>query len=191
MPVYRICNFKAFKNLKRRNNMEFKDVIRKRHSVREYTNQPVPDDKLNRVLEAARLAPSAANRQQWKFVVVRDAAKRQALAVAANNQAFVAQAPLIIVAVALEPDRVMSCGVPAYAVDLAIAIEHIALAAADEGLGTCWIGAFSQEPARKAIEVPDKYKVVTVMLLGFPAKEPEARPRKSFNEIICYDTFKE
>ncbi|GAJ12851.1 unnamed protein product, partial [marine sediment metagenome] len=102
--------------------MEFKDIIQKRRSVREFTDEPVSDEKLRRVLEAARLAPSASNRQDWKFVVVKDTNKRKALTQVANNQAFVGQAPIIIVAVALMPERIMACGVPSYAVDLAIAM---------------------------------------------------------------------
>ena len=171
--------------------MEFQDIILKRRSVREFGDKPVPDEKLRRVLEAARLAPSAGNRQPWKFVVVKDSNKRKALAQAANNQVFVGQASIIIVAVALMPERIMTCGVPSYAVDLAIAIEHIVLAAVDEGLGTCWIGAFSQENARRIVGVPDKYKVVTVMPMGYPAVETAPRPRKPIEEVVCYEKFTE
>jgi len=124
--------------------MDVYEAIKTRRSVRAYQEKDIPEDVLKRILEAARLAPSAGNRQQWKFIVVRDPELRKKLVPAANNQQFVGQAPVIIVAVALEPDRVMSCEVPAYAVDLAIAVDHITLAATAEGLGTCWIGAFSQ-----------------------------------------------
>jgi nitroreductase len=151
----------------------------------------VPEDKLKRILETARLAQSGGNRQQWKFVVVKDAAKRQQIMQAANNQPHVGQAPVIIAAVSLDPVRMMLCDVPSYAVDLSIAVENMALAAIDEGLGSCWIGAFSQDKAREAIDVPDKYKVVALLPLGYPKEEIAARPRKSFAEIICYDTFKE
>jgi nitroreductase len=171
--------------------VEFKEVIQKRRSIRTFSDQPVPEEKLHRVLEAARLAPSAANRQTWKFIVVRDAEKRKAIAQAANNQIFVGQAPVIIAAVALTPDSIMTCDVPSYAVDLAIAMEQLVLAAVDEGLGTCWIGAFSQNGVRKLLGIPDKYKVVTVMPLGFPAGETAARPRKSLEEIVCYEKFRE
>ena len=170
--------------------MDFIDVIKNRRSIREYSDKPVPDDALNHVLEAARLAPSGKNAQAWKFVVIRDAAKRQKLAEAAN-QPFIGKAPVIIAPVALTPERLMLCGVPSYAVDMGIAMEHIVLAAFNEGLGTCWIGAFSQEKAREALGVPDKYRVVTVMPLGYPAQNPAARPRKSLEEIVCYDTFRE
>jgi len=171
--------------------MEFQDVIKKRYSVREYASRPVPDDKLARILEAARLAPTASNRQQLKLIVVKDANTRKELMEAAGNQAHVGQAPLVIAAVAVDPERMMPCDVPTYAVDLAIAIEHMVLAATNEGLGTCWIGAFSQEKARKALGVPDKYKVVTVLPLGYPAKDGAPRAKKSLEEIVCYESFKE
>lgn len=171
--------------------MEFQDLILKRQSIRQYEDKAIPEEKLSRILEAARVAPSASNLQSWKFVVVKDAKKRQELARAANNQSFVGQAPVIIAAVATNPDRMMPCGIPAYPIDLAIAIEHITLAAADEGLGSCWIGAFSQDEARKILGVPDKYKVVTIMPLGYPKGEQSRRPRKSLAEIVCYETFKE
>jgi len=171
--------------------MELKEVIKNRKSIREYEDTPIKEDKLLRVLEAARLAPSGANRQAWKFVVVRDIQRRQKLAQAAEGQTFVAQAPVVIAAVATLPEPMMICGVPAYAVDLAIAVDHITLAAVDEGLGTCWIGAFSQEAARKILNIPAKYKIVVLMPLGFPKEPGRPKTRKSLDEIVCYETFKE
>ena len=85
----------------------------------------------------------------------------------------------------------MSCGVPACAVDLAIAVDHMTLAAVDEGLGTCWIGAFSQEKAREILNVPEDYRVVTIMPVGFPKQTGGQRIRKSLDELVCYETFKE
>ena len=119
--------------------MDLMEIIKKRRSVRDYKDIPVPEDKLLKVLEAARLAPSGGNSQLWKFIVVKDGKRRQQLAKAASGQAFVAQAPVVIAAVALMPERIQQCGVPAYAVDLAIAVDHMTLAAVNEGLGTCWI----------------------------------------------------
>ena len=171
--------------------MELKEVIKNRKSIREYEDRPIPEDKLLRVLEAARLAPSGANSQEYKFVVVRDANRRQKLAQAAEGQTFVAQAPVVIAAVSTMPTLMMICDVPAYAVDLAIAVDHITLAAVDEGLGTCWIGAFSQEATRKILKVPAKYKIVALLPLGYPKEPGRPKNRKSLNEIICYETFKE
>lgn len=116
--------------------MDLYETIKSRYSVRSYLSKPVEQEKLDRILEAARLAPSGSNRQPWKFVVVRDTETRRRMVGACNNQAFVAQAPVVIAAVGLMPDRVMSCGVPGDPVDVAIALEHVALAATAEGLGT-------------------------------------------------------
>jgi nitroreductase len=171
--------------------MELKEVIKNRKSIREYEDTPIKEDKLLRVLEAARLAPSGANRQAWKFVVVRDIQRRQKLAQAAEWQTFVAQAPVVIAAVATLPEPMMICGVPAYAVDLAIAVDHITLAAVDEGLGTCWIGAFSQDAPRKILHIPSKYQIVALLPLGFPKEPGRPKTRKALKEIVCYETFKE
>jgi nitroreductase len=171
--------------------MELMEVILKRESVRTYENKPVPEEKLLKVLEAARLAPSASNRQRWKFIVVRDAERRRQLSRATGGQPHVAQAPVVIAAVSTMPEYVMRCEVPAYPVDLAIAVDHITLAAADEGLGTCWIGAFSQDEARAVLGVPDDCKIVTLLPLGFPRQDRREKTRKSIDEIVCYETFHE
>jgi nitroreductase len=171
--------------------MEFTDVIVNRRSVREYLETPIPEDKLNRILEAARLAPSGGNRQQWKFVVVKEPKRRQKLMEAANNQPMVGQAPVVIATVALDPVRIMLCDVPSYAVDLAIATEHMVLAATNEGLATCWIGAFHQDKACEALGIPSKYKIVSLFPVGYAKRTGPASPRKAIGEIICYEYFKE
>ena len=170
--------------------MDVYQAIKTRYSCRSYKVEPVPEEKLNKVLEAARLAPSAHNEQEWKFIVIKDAKKREQLAEAAG-QSFIAEAPVIIVAVATDPEHVLSSGVPAYAVDLAIAVEHMALQATEEGLGTCWIGAFSQEEVKGVLGIPEEYKVVALLPLGFPADKPKPKSRKNIKEIICYENFSE
>jgi len=169
--------------------MELYEAISGRYSVRSYQDKPVEDDKLGRILEAARLAPSGSNRQPWKFVVVRDPALRAKLGPACRDQDFVATAPVVIAGVGLMPDRKMSCDVPGDPVDVAIAMEHIALAAVAEGLGTCWIGAFHQDQVRELLGVPADAKVIEVMTLGYPADECPTKTRKAIGEIICYDRF--
>lgn len=168
--------------------MNVQEAISKRRSVRDYEDKEVPADKLEKVLRAAQMAPSAHNDQPWKFVVVKKEEIRKKLAKAAQ-QPFIAKAPIIIAAVALEPDKEMSCGVPSYAVNLAIAADHMTLAAAELGLGTCWIGAFSQEEAKDILEVPDQYKIVTLLPLGVPADEPGTKQRKDLEEIISKEKF--
>lgn len=168
--------------------MEVSQAIRERYSVRSYRPDPIPEDKLMRVMEAARLAPSAKNRQPWKFILVTEQEKRDELARMARN-AFVSEAPVCIVAVCTEKDWMLSSGVHAYAVDLAIAIDHMTLAAVDEGLGTCWIGAFDQEPAKELLEVPDEHIIVELLPIGYPNDVPKEKRRKSLEEIICREVF--
>ena len=165
------------------------EAIKTRRSVRSYQDKPVEPEKLQQVLEAARLAPSASNRQDWKFVVVQDAQTRQALAKACHNQAFIAQAPVVIAACSTNPKRVMASGQSAAAVDLAIAVDHITLAATELGLGTCWIGAFDAPAVAKLLAVPAEAVVVHVLPLGYPAETPSGRSRKPADEVICQEKF--
>jgi nitroreductase len=170
--------------------VELKDAIRTREAVREYQDKPVPEDRLKNILEAARLAPTAANRQPIKLVVVRDAKTRRELAQAANGQAFVGEAPVVIAVVATVIQHIMPCGIPSYPIDAAIVADHMTLAAADEGLGTCWIGAFSQDGVRRILGVPETSLVVTLLPLGYPKTHRGTKPRKSPEEFVCYETYK-
>ena len=167
--------------------MNLFEAIEERRSVRSWAGREVEEEKLRQVMEAARLAPSARNLQEWKFVVVRDAALREQLIEAANGQRFVGEAPVVIVACAVEHDHVMSCGHPSSLVDVAIALEHIALAARALGLGTCWIGAFDQDKVRGVLGIPDSVQIVELMPLGYPASWPDARGRKAPDDVVCYD----
>ena len=165
--------------------MDIKEVFQKRYSCRSYQGKSVPEEKLKSILEAAQLAPSAHNRQSYKFIVIRDREKREKLAEAAG-QGFIAQAPIVIAGVALEPEEVLRSGVPAYAVDLGIAMEHIALQATAEGLGTCWIGAFSQEKAKEILGVPKEYKIVALMPVGYAADFSRPKGKKNLEELVSY-----
>ena len=169
--------------------MEMFEAIQQRRSIRRYDSRDVEEEKLFRILEAARLAPSANNRQEWRFVVVRDQKKRMRLIKAAANQTFVGEAPVVIACCSVEDDKVMRCGHPAYAIDLAIAIDHMTLAAADLGLGTCWIGSFYEEAVREILDIPDKVRVVELLTLGYAAEKPASRTRKNLNEIVSYDSW--
>ncbi len=169
--------------------MDVIEAIKTRRSVRSYQDKPVEPEKLEQILEAARLAPSACNFQEWKFIVVQDAGTRQALAKACHDQAFIGQAPVVIAACSTNPARLMASGQPTAAVDLAIAVDHMSLAAVELGLGTCWIGAFDAPAVAKLLAVPAEAVVVHVLPLGYPAKSSAARPRKSIAEIICSEKF--
>lgn len=106
-------------------------------------DKPIEEAKLRVVLEAGRLAPSARNLQEWRFILVKDSDVRRKIGQAANGQEFVGDAPVVIVACAVTDLRVMSCGQLCYPIDVAIALDHISLVAVELGLGTCWIGAFN------------------------------------------------
>ena len=171
--------------------MEVMAAIRNRRSIRDWEDRPLPEDKLAKILEAVRLSPSARNSQDRSFVVVQDGEQRRRLARAAGHQQHLAEAPAIIAAVATKPEYHMPNGVAAYPVDLAIALDHITLVAVEEGLGTCWIGGFDQDAARKALGVPEEYVIAALLTLGFPKSIPEAKPRKPLEDIIRHDRFRE
>jgi len=170
--------------------MDVMEAIRKRRSIRAYQDRPVEEEKLQAVLEAGRLAPSAKNLQEWRYVVVRDPDLRAKLADAANGQKFVGEAPVVIVACAETDQHRMPCGEMSYPIDVAISLDHMSLKAVEEGLGTCWIGAFNQEAVKKLLGIPDDVRVVELMPLGHPASEPAARPRMNLDEIVMYDKWR-
>jgi nitroreductase len=172
--------------------MSLLPVIQRRYSVRAYQARPVEAAKLKTILEAARLAPSARNVQEWRFVVVQDSAVRQKLVPAANNQAFVGEAPVVIVCCAIKTDYTMRCGHLAYPIDLAIAIEHMALQAVEEGLGTCWIGSFYEDQVKSILGIPDAIRVVELLTLGYPRDAAPTAPknRLSLDEIVCQDRWR-
>jgi len=167
--------------------MDVYECIKERRSVRNYLDKEVETEKLHRVLDCARLAPSANNKQNWRFVVVKDPELRNKLCEAAKGQKFVAQAPVVIVACALETDYVMTCGHPSHLVDLAIAIDHMTLAAREMGLGTCWVGAFHQDRVKQILNIPEDVAVVELLPVGYPVEWPAAKPRKNIEEIVCVD----
>ncbi len=160
--------------------MDFSEVISRRRSVRRYKPDPVPDELLNRVLEAARVAPSAGNRQPWHFIVVRDAEKRKALGL--NDWA--AEAPIVVVGCADMSQSPTWC-----VVGVAVAFEHLVLAATELGLGTCWLGRMDSADIKRVLGLPEPVRVVAATPLGFPAEEHAARPRKALSEIVHYDGF--
>ncbi len=157
--------------------MEVMEAIRARKSVRHYLDKPVDEATLERVMEAARLAPSARNGQEWRFVAVRDPGMRQRIAVEAARQPFIAEASILLACCAETDGRVMRCGQPAYPIDVAIAMDHLSLAAAAEGLGTCWIGSFDEATVKQALGIPAAVRVVQLMPLGYPA-DPDPIPKR-------------
>jgi len=166
------------------------DAIRTRRSIRRYKAQLVEQKKLDQVVEAGRLAPSAKNLQPWHFVLVTDGEQRRALRAAYASDWFVG-APAILVA----------CGDPSVAwrrmdgeeywkVDVSIAMENMVLAARELGLGTCWIGAFDEKAAKTALKVPDGVRVLAMTPIGYPDEEKgEVKNRKTVEEILHRETW--
>jgi nitroreductase len=164
--------------------MDVFEAIRTRRSIRKYRSEPIPDEKLELILEAARLAPSAANRQPWRFIIVQNADRKKALAEVANNQAFLKDAAVIVAAIS-NPDMSKRW----HEKDTMIAVEHIVLAATALGYGTCWIGAFDEGSLKRLLKIPEKMKVVALLPIGVPAETPAPSPRKELSEIFSKEEW--
>ncbi|MBN1817727.1 MAG: nitroreductase family protein [Sedimentisphaerales bacterium] len=169
--------------------MDVYEAIRRRYSCRDYLDKPVEPEMLSKILEAARLAPSARNFQDWRFVVVTDKALRVKLCEAANNQKFVGQAPVIIAACS-SSDHIMRCGQAVGPIDVSIALEHIALQATAEGLATCWVGSFYPDKVRAILDIPDHIAVIELMTLGYPADRKKPTTREPLERIVSYEKWR-
>jgi nitroreductase len=168
--------------------MELFEAIKKRYSCRAYQKRPVEPEKIDKILDAARLAPSARNFQDWRFVVVTDKESRAQLSIAAANQAFVAQAPVVI-ACCSTINHWMRCGQPTPPIDVAIATEHMALAATSLELATCWIGSFYPDQVRQILQIPTHIHVIELLTLGYPADiQPEIK-RLPLESIACRERW--
>lgn len=167
--------------------MDLFEVIEKRRSIRKFKRKPVARKDLKRILEAGRLAPSGGNRQPWYFIVVRDLEIKKALSIVANNQKFIADADIVIVALGdpgTKPKfNVSSIRIP-HKQDPMIAIEHMILAATALGYGTCWIGAFNENEVKRILKIPENLAVIALLPVGVPDESPSPRSRKAFKEIF-------
>ncbi len=171
--------------------MDLWDAIDNRHSVRRFGPGEVSASTVQKILEAAVRAPSAGNRQPWHFVVIRDRELKQALAAAANGQAFLVEAPVVIV-VCADPDRSASRfgarGQELYCLqDTAAATEHILLAATAVGLGTCWVGAFDEQAAAGALNLPGHLRAVAMVPIGQPLEDGgRGTSRRPLSEVVSF-----
>ena len=172
--------------------MDFYETIAIRSSIRSYSSAQVEEEKLQRVLEATRLAPSAMNDQPWKLILVRDELLKGQLAEACDGQSFVAEAPVAVVLCGLPARGRIGGYTDSTMVDGAIAMTHLVLAAAAEGLGTCWLGAFDNDEVKDLLGIPSQVQVVAVTPLGYPrqALKRNSKRRKSLDELVCEDKFK-
>jgi len=170
--------------------MTVEEAIRTRKSVRQYLDKPVEDEKIKALLEAARLAPSASNRQEGRFVVVTDAGTRKKLVGAAANQRFVQEAACVIACCADTDMHEMKCGQLCYPIDVAIQIDHMTLRAVELGLGTCWIGAFYEDKVKELLGIPDNIRVVELLTVGYPADTSvHSKNRLSLDQIVHYEKW--
>lgn len=171
--------------------MDFLQLAQARYSVRAYQSTPVEADKLQQVLEAARLAPTANNRQPFQIIVVHTAGREEELQRIYPKDWFI-QAPLIIGIVALPTEswfRKKYDQMNYSWVDATIAIDHLILAAHDVGLGTCWIADFNPAAAREVLGLPDNVEPVIFTPLGYPADEPREKKRKTLSELVRYEKW--
>lgn len=168
--------------------MDVFECIKTRRSIRAYKEKPIEEKKLMRIMESARLAPSAHNHQPWKFILVRDKRKKEELAHACCGQMFVKEADTVVVGLGLKKHTFRN-GINSNAIDVTIALEHIVLEAWELGIGSCWILAFWPDKVRKILEIPDDIDIVGIITLGYPDENPPQRPRKSLEEIICREKY--
>lgn len=179
--------------------MKFIELISKRQSVRKYSNVPVEREKIQRCIEASRLAPSACNAQPWKYIVVDDQELREKVAnetfsaIAPFNK-FALQAPVIVAIVMEKPNFLSQFGGRVkdkdfYLIDIGITAEHFCLQAAEEGLGTCMLGWFNERAILKLLNIPSKKRIGLLITLGYAADEPRQKKRKEISEICSYNKY--
>jgi nitroreductase len=166
--------------------MEFTEVIKNRYSVRAYQDKAILADKLERILEAARLAPTAKNLQSFNIFVIKTAKHKESLTKIYSRE-WLIQAPLVLLICGKPADNwIRADGKNYNDVDVAIVMDHIILAATNEGLGTCWIGAFDCAAAKKELKLPAGLEPIAFTPLGYPADQPREKRRKSISEIVEY-----
>ena len=162
------------------------EAIKTRRSVRKYKPQPIPEEHLNQILTAAQLAPSASNRQPWRFIVVRDPEIKRSLGVAARNQTWISDAGVIIAALAMDKKNPEISERWAER-DVMTAIEHMVLAAWELGYGSCWVGAFEEDQVKGLLKVPKEMTVIILLPIGVPDQQPEPKSRKALAELFHLD----
>ncbi|MEF9921228.1 MAG: nitroreductase family protein [Erysipelotrichaceae bacterium] len=169
--------------------MLVKEAIETRRSIREFTNQAIDDAVLNEVLDAGRLAPSASNRQRWKFIVVEDQGLKDALVPACANQSFIAKGQAIIV-VCGDQGKTMRCGQQINTIDCSIALSFMMLQAWELKLGMCWIGAFYEDQVRSVLGIPEDYEIVALSPIGYPVKEMPSHNSLTLDKVVVKNHWK-
>jgi nitroreductase len=176
----------------RERGMELSEAIKGRRSIRAFKQQDVPEETVEKLIDAARHAPSAGNMQPWEFVIAKKPDTKKKLAQAAN-QTFVEEAPVVIVVCANENRSSMGYGYRGktlYCIqDTAAATQNILLTAYSLGLGACWIGAFNEDEAKRALNAPEGIRPVAIIPVGYPDETPSHRGMRPLSQIIHYDGF--
>jgi len=173
--------------------MDVLEAIKGRRSIRAFKRKKVTQETVEKLLDAARWAPSAGNIQPWEFIVIRKPEIKRALAEAALDQTFIEEAPVVIVVCANENRSSQGYGVRGktlYCIqDTAAAIQNIHLAAYSLGLGACWVGAFREEEVGEILKIPQGIRPVAIVPVGYPAETPPPRNRRPMSQIVHYETF--
>ena len=173
--------------------MDVFEAIKRRRSIRAFKNIDLPEETVEKLIDAARWAPSAGNIQPWEFIIERNSETKRKLSEAALNQTFIEEAPVVIVVCAdykRSGAGYGNRGATLYCIqDTAAAIQNIHLAATALGLGTCWVGAFREELVKKLLKIPDGIRPVALIPVGYPAEQPSPRPRRPLSEIIHREIF--
>lgn len=173
--------------------MEFFEVVKNRRSIRSFKKQPLPQEAINQLIDAARMAPSAGNAQSWAFVLATKPETKQALATAAYGQRWLEEAAAVFVVCAdvkRAEDSYNERGRSLYCIqDTSAAIENILLAATALGLGACWMGAFYEEEIAKVINAPEGIRPVALIPVGYPNESPRARSRRPAGEVVYLESF--
>ncbi|MFH2110648.1 MAG: nitroreductase family protein [Candidatus Bathyarchaeota archaeon] len=164
------------------------EAIKTRKSVRKYKPQPIPEDHLKQIMTAAQLAPSAGNKQPWRFILVQDPDTKKKLGTIARNQTWISDAGVIVAALAM--DKKSPEVYERWAErDVMTAVEHMVLAAWELGYGTCWIGAFNEDQVKELLNVPKEMTVINLLPIGVPDQTPEPRGRKNLEELFHLDRY--
>ena len=169
--------------------MEFSEVIAKRISIRKYKDTPVEPEKIAQLMEWLRIAPSAANRQEWKFVAVTDPDQLAKLRVACESRGPAMTAPLIFCICATEYQEMNDSGYNRGTIDCSIASTNLHLGTFALGLGSCWVGSFDPDMATEIVGCPEGTRVVTVVTAGYADEDPAPRSRKALEDVAVYDRF--
>lgn len=166
--------------------MQVMEAIEARRSVRRFADRPVEQEKLDKLADAGRLAPTARNEQRCRAVFVTDKSQIAEIAKACDRYAWVADAPLII-AITADNDRKMMCGQSSKTVDCCISMSFMMLEATELGLGTVWMGHFDADAVKKALNVPEDRILVAIMPTGYAADGGKPREKQSRDDFACRD----